>query len=73
MSRYRIAFLRRHFGSCRWKRFLRRSLAVAGLGVLAGVGAMEIYIARTPLPEVGRIRCQRFLGGLLRHYYRAAA
>ena len=24
-------------------------------------------------PEVGRIRCERFLGGLLRHYYRAAA
>lgn len=21
---------------------------------------------------VGRVRCQRFLGGLLRHYYRAA-
>ena len=24
-------------------------------------------------PEIGRVRCQRFLGGLLRHYYRAAA
>ena len=24
-------------------------------------------------PEVGRIRCERFLGGLLRHYYRVAA
>ena len=26
-----------------------------------------------PAPEIGLIRCQRFLGGLLRHYYRAAA
>ena len=25
------------------------------------------------VPEIGRIRCRRFLGGLLRHYYRAAA
>ena len=24
-------------------------------------------------PEIGSIRCQRFLGGLLRHYYRVAA
>ncbi len=24
-------------------------------------------------PQLGRVRCQRFLGGLLRHYYRAAA
>jgi hypothetical protein len=24
-------------------------------------------------PEIGRIRCRRFLGGLLRHYYREAA
>jgi putative transposase len=24
-------------------------------------------------PQIGRIRCGRFLGGLLRHYYRAAA
>ncbi len=27
----------------------------------------------TPVPEAGRVRCQRFLGGLLRHYYRVAA
>lgn len=26
-----------------------------------------------PPPNIGRIRCRRFLGGLLRHYYRAAA
>jgi putative transposase len=26
-----------------------------------------------PLREAGRIRCRRFLGGLLRHYYRVAA
>ncbi|NOT01744.1 MAG: transposase [Phycisphaerales bacterium] len=26
-----------------------------------------------PFPDVGRIRCRRFLGGLLRHYYRDAA
>jgi hypothetical protein len=25
-----------------------------------------------PRADLGRIRCQRFLGGLLRHYYRAA-
>lgn len=24
-------------------------------------------------PQFGRVRCQRFLGGLLRHYYRNAA
>ncbi len=24
-------------------------------------------------PQLGHVRCQRFLGGLLRHYYRAAA
>jgi putative transposase len=43
-----------------------------------GVGNQTL----TPLPgrdpplddaEVGPIRCRRFLGGLLRHYYRAAA
>jgi hypothetical protein len=28
---------------------------------------------RAPALEAGRIRCQRFLGGLLRHYYREAA
>jgi putative transposase len=26
----------------------------------------------TPTPDPGPVRCQRFLGGLLRHYYRAA-
>jgi hypothetical protein len=26
-----------------------------------------------PAPEIGRIRCQRFLGDLLRHHYRDAA
>jgi putative transposase len=25
-----------------------------------------------PAPQLGRVRCQRFLGGLLRHYYHAA-
>ncbi len=30
-------------------------------------------LALGPAPKVGRIRCRRFLGGLLRHYYRAAA
>jgi len=29
-------------------------------------------LAADPAPEFGRVRCQRFLGGLLRHYYRAA-
>jgi putative transposase len=24
-------------------------------------------------PDLGSVRCQRFLGGLLRHYYREAA
>jgi putative transposase len=26
-----------------------------------------------PLKRVGQVKCRRFLGGLLRHYYRAAA
>ena len=26
-----------------------------------------------PPPNIGRIRCRQFLGGLLRHYYRAVA
>jgi putative transposase len=30
-------------------------------------------IAASDVPDVGRIRCRRFLGGLLRHYYREAA
>lgn len=30
-------------------------------------------LASNAAPEIGRIRCRRFLGGLLRHYYRAAA
>jgi hypothetical protein len=30
-------------------------------------------LASEPTPKIGRIRCQRFLGGLLRHYYRDAA
>ena len=30
-------------------------------------------LSSNPAPWIGRIRCQRFLGGLLRHYYRAAA
>ena len=35
----------------------------------AALGATEI----APLKRVGPVRCRRFLGGLLRHYYRAAA
>jgi len=31
----------------------------------------ELEINETP--DIGRVRCKRFLGGLLRHYYRAAA
>lgn len=30
-------------------------------------------LPRAPTPEIGRIRCIHFLGGLLRHYERAAA
>jgi putative transposase len=35
----------------------------------AAMGAANVM----PLECVGRIRCRQFLGGLLRHYYRAAA
>jgi len=38
----------------------------------AAAGPPEELVA-DPAATVGRIRCQRFLGGLLRHYYRAAA
>lgn len=45
-----------------------------------GLGNLTVPAAATGLPEelesepeVSRIRCERFLGGLLRHYYRAAA
>ena len=31
------------------------------------------HVDPSPDDDVGRIRCQRFLGGLLRHYYRDAA
>ena len=30
-------------------------------------------LASDPAPKIGHIRCRRFLGGLLRHYYRDAA
>ncbi|TWT45067.1 hypothetical protein RAS1_14880 [Phycisphaerae bacterium RAS1] len=32
-----------------------------------------VEIPSTPAPWLGRIKCQRFLGGLLRHYHREAA
>ena len=38
----------------------------------AAAGPPEELVTDTAL-ELGRIRCRRFLGGLLRHYYRAAA
>lgn len=47
-----------------------------GLGnrtLLAAATKPLIAPPSRPLPNVGRIRCQRTLGGLLRHYYRAAA
>jgi putative transposase len=38
----------------------------------AATGQREEF-SFSPAPEIGRICCQRFLGGLLRHYYRPAA
>ncbi len=38
----------------------------------AAVGRPE-ELPSDPAPEIGQIRCERFLGGLLRHYYRTAA
>jgi putative transposase len=35
--------------------------------------AAEGHDPPTLAAEVGRVRCRRFLGGLLRHYYREAA
>jgi len=37
----------------------------------AATGPPDDPLARVT-PDFGRIRCERFLGGLLRHYYRAA-
>jgi hypothetical protein len=30
-------------------------------------------LAATHAPQIGRVHCERFLGGRLRHYYRDAA
>lgn len=38
----------------------------------AAAGPAEELVSNS-VPKVGKIRCRRFLGGLLRHYYRAAA
>ena len=38
----------------------------------ATAGPPEELVA-DPVPALGRVRCERFLGGLLRHYYRDAA
>ncbi len=38
----------------------------------AGAGPPDELVFESP-PEISRIRCQRSLGGLLRHYYRVAA
>lgn len=43
-----------------------RTLPIAGAGP-------PIAPAPAAVSEAGRIRCRRFLGGLLRHYYRDAA
>jgi hypothetical protein len=59
------------------------SLVSTGLGAAAvrsRVALRWAEAARPPeelvsesTPEIGRFRCQRLLGGLLRHYYRVAA
>ena len=38
----------------------------------AAAGPPEEFVA-DPVPALGGVRCQQFLGGLLRHYYRVAA
>jgi hypothetical protein len=39
---------------------------------VAAAGPPQELWSNAP-PEIGRIRCRQFLGGLLRHYYREAA
>ncbi len=46
-----ITSILHHLADLDWKRVLRRAIIVTGLCVVAGVVALEILIARTPLPE----------------------
>ena len=50
MPRHRISLLGGRLAAFGWKRLLRRGLVAAVLGVVACVAAIEIFIARTPLP-----------------------
>ncbi|HUU98097.1 MAG TPA: integrase core domain-containing protein [Phycisphaerae bacterium] len=64
-----------HIGQS-YVRFFNEHRRHQGLGnrtvPAAAMGPPE-ELPSNPLPAVGKIRCRRFLGGLLRHYYRAAA
>ena len=64
-----------HIGQ-EYVRFFNEHRPHQGLGnrtlPAAATGPPE-ELAFNPAPETGRIRCQRFLGGLLRHYYCDAA
>jgi len=57
-------------------RFFNQHRPHQGLGnrtVPAAATGPPEELPSNPVPHVGKIRCQPFLGGLLRHYYRAAA
>ncbi len=56
-------------------RFYNESRSDQSLGnrTLSGVAGSPDDVSANPALEVGCVRRQRFLGGLLRHYYRVAA
>jgi putative transposase len=56
-----------------YTRFHNRHRPHQGLGNRTLIAALGHDPPAPDLPEDTPIRCQRFLGGLLRHYYRAAA
>lgn len=75
---YFLCFSLGHFGHIceEYIRFFNEYRPHQGLGNLtipvAAAGPPQV-LGTDPPPEIGRIRCRQFLGGLLRHYYRAAA
>ncbi|MHC4698759.1 MAG: integrase core domain-containing protein, partial [Planctomycetota bacterium] len=59
-----------------YTRFFNEHRPHQGLGnrtVPAAAAGLPEGLPSDQAPEIGSIRCQRFLGGLLRHYYRVAA
>ena len=64
-----------HIGQ-EYVRFFNQHRPHQGLGnrtVPAAATGPPEELPSNPVSDVGAIRCRRFLGGLLRHYYRAAA